>query len=646
MDGGRPTATFIPPGPGWAGMRGLRPLRALLVAALALPALAGCLSSDRDGPAPAAAADVPPFLGYEVPEPDMGLRLLESEALIDAGDVQIHVRVKRPDVEEKVPVIVQFTPYTAGAGAVGTNPTVNAVAEPAGQCAAGQGDCEGTFDVQFVRRGYAFAYGDVRGTGDSSGCLSLRGPEDVADAAKVIDWLGTRDWSNGLVGFIGASYPGSEAHIASIAEAGARTGHLGAVVPVAASTSFYHYHHNDGVPYNGNHALGGTNTGYTTNALAPTVNPQNPNYLTKYLEELTCPTKEEVVDNGGLDQSGAYNQWWQDRNLRGFAKDIQVPVLISSGLADWNVKPDHEAQYFNDIPGPKTFIGGQWGHQYPRSAGDCKAYDPLTGCDPNVPWGDWWEYATAFFDTYLKKVDTGMFGTDVAWIQDSGGSWHRSAEWPLVTGRGSMTLHLQPGGTLTAAPYDGDPSAEAWIACPHDRVNRGTPLSEAEQRLTPCDDEAPVEELVFDSEPFAEDTLLSGVGLVNLTLRSSAPSTHLVVLLQRLKGGQVVEERENYGYLNPAYRDGLTDSPQPLPQDPYRVSIDLYPQEDLVRAGERLRLVVRSNDRDVDPLTGQSSGRTIESYDPGTNELLFGDGPDNTLWLPLRPAGLQGVRLA
>ncbi len=292
-----------------APMRG--PLRLLLVALLAAPALAGCLSSDGDGPAtPPAAGDEAPFLGYEVPEPDMALDLLESEALIDAGDVQIHVRVKRPDVAEKVPVIVQFTPYTAGAGTVGTNPTVNAIAEPAGQCVQGQGDCETAFDVQFVRRGYAFAYGDVRGTGDSSGCLSLRGPEDIADAAKVIEWLGTREWSNGLVGFIGASYPGSEAHIAAIAEAGARTGHLGAVIPVVASTSFYHYHHNDGVPYNGNHALGGTNTGYTQNAVAPTINPQNPNYLTKYLEELACPTKENVVDHGGYDQSGAYYKWW------------------------------------------------------------------------------------------------------------------------------------------------------------------------------------------------------------------------------------------------------------------------------------------------------------------------------------------------
>src|SRR5688572_26825240 len=299
----------------------MRTPHATVLLTLLAAGFAGCLGDGKDragADADLPTADAAPFLGYEVRAPDMAIDLLESEALIDAGDVDIHVRVKRPDVDGPVPVIVQFTPYTAGAGSAGQNPALNAAAEPAG-CAVIAGDCESNFDVQFVRRGYAFAYGDVRGTGDSSGCLSLRGPEDIADAAKVIEWLGTQPWSNGWVGFIGASYPGSEAHIAAIAEAGAKTGHLGAVIPVVASTSFYHYHHNDGVPYNGNHALGGTNTGYTSNAIAPTINPQNPNFVPKYLEELTCPTEEQVVEHGGMDQSGAYYGWWQDRNLRGFA---------------------------------------------------------------------------------------------------------------------------------------------------------------------------------------------------------------------------------------------------------------------------------------------------------------------------------------
>jgi X-Pro dipeptidyl-peptidase len=604
--------------------------RPLLVGLLLAATFAGCLGNDPEPAPTTSAVGEVPFLGYAVPEPDMGLDLLEHEALIDAGDVDIHVRIKRPDTGEKVPVVVQFTPYTAGPGNPGTNPTLNGLIEPAGQCVNGQGDCEGSFDLQFVRRGYAFAYGDVRGTGDSSGCLSLRGPEDIADAAKLIEWLGTQDWSNGKVGFIGASYPGSEAHIAAIAEAGAQTGHLGAVIPVVASTSFYHYHHNDGVPYNGNHALGGTNTGYTGNAVAPTINPQNPNFVPKYIEELTCPTAENVVDHGGMDQSGAYYDWWQERNLRAYGKDVTVPVLMAQGLADWNVKPDHIATYFNDLPTQKTLIAGQWGHQYPRSDGDCATYQPTATppCDPNIPWGDWWEYANAFFDTYLKGIETGMFTGDVAWVQDNLGAWHRSSEWPLRTDRDEMTWHLQPGGFLTGMPYSGTATQESWLACPHDQVNRGTPLSVVEEALVQCANENPVEQLVFESPPFAADAILSGVGRVNLTLTSTAPTTHLVVVLE------VASERQNYGYLNPIYRVAL-DDPQPLPSGEYTVSIDLYPQEDVVKAGQVVRLIVRSNDE----------GRTIEAYEPGTNAIAFAPANANSLWLPVRPADLQGVRL-
>lgn len=622
----------------------------VVTSVLFLVGLAGCLGGDGPDRTPVDPAGPAPFLGYVVPEPDLDLQILEEEALFDGADgVQIHVRIKRPEGMDNVPVIVQFTPYTAAPGSPGPSPLVNGLVEPVADCfnpdeppqapasAPSMGVCDGNFDLQFVRRGYAFAYGDVRGTGDSSGCFDLRGKGDIADAAKVIEWLGTRDWSNGLVGFIGASYPGSEAHIAAIAEAGAATGHLGAVIPVVASTSFYHYHHNDGVPYNGNHALGGTNTGYTGNALAPTLNPTNENYLTKLVTELTCPTTENVATHGGMDQSGAYYAWWQERNLRAYGKDVTVPVLMAQGLADWNVKPDHIAQYFNDIPAQKTLIAGQWGHQYPRSVADkadCPAYDAQTGCDPNIPWGEWWPFANAFFDTYLKGIDTGMFGSDVAWVQDNSGAWHRSSGWPLREGRGELTLNLHPGGFLKAEAYSGGSTDDSWLACPRDQVNRGTPAAAVEEATVQCGNENPVEQIVFSSDPFAADTILSGVGLVNLTLSSTAPSTHLVAVLEVLRADGSVA-RENYGYLNPAYREGLNDDPQPLPSGAYRVSIDLYPQEDVVKAGERVRLTVRSND----------DGRTIEAYEPGTNTILFDPANENALWLPLRPAALQGVRL-
>lgn len=595
-----------------------------LTALMTSLALAGCLSDDgtgdQDGPG-GSATDTAPFLGYVPAEPDMGLELLmEDLYLPGTDDVTLHARVTRPVGDGPFPAIVQDTPYTAP----GCNTAFygSGAEPPVGGCG------EGTFEREFARRGYAYVHADLRGTGDSDGCLDLRGQADIADIGALADGLAGQPWSNGNVGFIGASYPGSTSHMAALSGSEA----VKAVVPIVASTSFYHYHHNDGVPYFANHLA--TNAGYTQQGLTPTFNPLSA--IQKLADQPLCPHVENAVLHGGADQTGSYYDWWQERNLRPLAETVEVPVLMAQGLADWNVKPDHVATWFNEIPSEnKVFIGGQWGHAYPASDdGACPGGANETAC--TVPWGQWWEYATAFFDTYLKEIDTGMFEGSVAWVQDNNGTWHRSQDWPLrPQDRGSFRLHVHPDGTISATPHPADKSARLdWAACP-DYAAAGAVSVDDPSTTSTCTQQEGPEELVFESEPFEEDTLLSGVGYVNLSVASSVDFTHLIVVIDRLDAdGDVVVSRENYGYLNPTYRNGL-ESPEPVPVgEPYTVSIDLYPQEDLVPAGHSLRLTVRSND-----------GGAIATYDEGTNTLVWDEEHANTLWLPTRPVDLQGVRL-
>ncbi len=587
-------------------------LRAAVLALLAASlSLGGCLSADENDDL--ALVDSAPYLGYDVPDPDMALDLMEESFRLPGAipEVELYVRVVRPAGDGPFPVIAQFTPYTAP----GQNPAIDALLEPA------VGNNNGRFDNEFVRRGYAFAYGDVRGTGDSTGCLDLRGDGDIADLYEFTEWLGTQSWSTGKVGFIGGSYPGSEAHMAAIAG----NEHVAGVIPVVASTSFYHYHHNDGVPYAGQHSLGGTNFGYTQEGVTPTLNPDSA--AQKLAGQGDCPHVENAFVRGGMDQTGTYDDWWAERNLRDRAANITVPVLMAQGLADWNVKPDHIATWFNDLPGaaagaPKTLIAGQWPHAYPDDADNA--------------YGEWWAYAAAFFDTFVKGVETGMFQTDVAWVQDNGDNWHRSAAWPLNAG--GLTLGLHPEGKLAPGLHK-ESATEQWYACPLAApmgTDRGLASNLGRNQAEPmvpaqnlC---GSTEELVFETAPFAKDTLLSGVGLLNVTVKAldGQELIHLVAELQ-VVGGSGTSQRENYGYLNPVYRDGL-DNPQPIGSDAMSVTLDLYPQEDVVRAGESLRLIIRSHD----------FGRTVESFDQGAIEL---DLLDASLFLPTRPADLQGVRL-
>lgn len=620
----RTTTTFKSGPPACRGMRGRSAGVAL---GLSFVVFSGCFGGSGPLVAPLA-VDVPPFLEYKPVDPDLALALVETALHLPGAGVDIHARIVRPEGPGPFPVIIQFTPYTAPGRNVAASGTLEPVLEPTPLSAV-----ESRFVIEFVRRGYAFVFADVRGTGDSTGCLDLRGPNDIKDLYELTEYFGTQSWSSGKVGFIGASYPGSEAHMAGLAN----NPHLAAIVPVVASTSFYHYHHNDGVPYDGQHSLGGTNLGYTQNALTPTLNPQYSNYGPRYAEETTqCPYKENVVDHGGWDQSGAYDEWWNDRNLRLRAGQIQVPVLMGQGLADWNVKPDHIAHWFNDLTVPKTLIAGQWDHQYPNSP--CRDGLEPPNCDDAVPYKDWWIYVTAFFDTHLKDIETGMFTSDVAWVQSSDDAWHRSSNWPLLAEeRETLTLHLTAHRNLALEPdygYEDEIVEYSWYGCPHDRQSRGTQAEAVEDRTTTCE-EAFFEEIVFESQPFTEDVLISGIPVLKIRVQSDAATTHLVAVLSRIHAnGSVAEKRENYGYMNPIFRAGL-DSPQPLGQEPYEVSLDFYPQEDRVQRGEQLRLTLRSDDE----------GRTIEAYEPGANRILIGGDGQNVLELPLRPAELQGLRL-
>lgn len=586
-------------------------------------AFAGCLSDgpgdDTDPVLPGQTP--PPFLGYTPVEPDMDMDLLMEDLFLPGTDgVTLHARVTRPAGDGPFPVIVQDTPYTAP----GCNTAFydGPVEPPVGGCG------EGTFEVQFARRGYAYVHADLRGTGDSDGCLDLRGQADIADIGALADGLADQPWSNGNVGFIGASYPGSTSHMAALSGSEA----VKAVVPIVASTSFYHYHHNDGVPYFSNHVA--TNAGYTQQGVTPTFNPLSA--VQKLADQPLCPHVENAVVHGAADQTGSYYDWWQERNLRPLADTVTTPVLMAQGLADWNVKPDHVATWFNDIPSEnKVFIGGQWGHAYPATDdGACPQGADKTLC--TVPWGSWWEYATAFFDTYLKEIDTGMFEGSVAWVQANDGTWHRSADWPLLPDQHEgLALHIHPDGAITDTPHPADkPDRMSWAACP-DYVALGLIAVDPVLEAAKCTQTEGVQELVFETEPFTEDTLLSGVGIVNLHVESSVEFTHLIVVIDRLDAsGDVVQSRENYGYLNPTFRHGI-DAPEPIPVgEPYTVSIDLYPQEDLIPAGHSLRLTVRSND-----------GGAIATYDEGTNTIVWEEGSQNTIWFPTRPAHLQGVRL-
>ncbi len=98
--------------------------------------------------------------------------------------------------------------------------------------------------VKVLKHGYVIAVADVRGAGASWGSKTgYYPPEEARDSHDVIEWLGTRSWSNGNVGMYSASYLG----ITQLFAAAEAPLHLKAIFPEVAWLDAYSFVYPGGI---------------------------------------------------------------------------------------------------------------------------------------------------------------------------------------------------------------------------------------------------------------------------------------------------------------------------------------------------------------------------------------------------------------
>jgi predicted acyl esterase len=87
----------------------------------------------------------------------------------------------------------------------------------------------------WVAHGYAVIAPDARGTFNSEGDIRPWGPQEPMDEYDLIEWVGTRDWSNGKVGLTGNSWLAmSQWFVAPL-----RPPHLAAIAPWEGASDIY-----------------------------------------------------------------------------------------------------------------------------------------------------------------------------------------------------------------------------------------------------------------------------------------------------------------------------------------------------------------------------------------------------------------------
>lgn len=483
-----------------------------------------------------------------------------------------------PDTDEKVedvPVILTYSPY-------------NDIRSPQSEAASMADD--GVADY-YVPRGYARASFDVVGCRNSGGCYDYGGYRERITGKQLVEYLGgepdgagdyvDRDGGSAgtrNVGMIGASYDGTTQIAAAVED----PEHLAAIIPQVAIDRWYDYAFGGGIRYFLNNEQP-TDEGFDTPlafdlgfGFAPGLNVQDPGRFAAANERRFAPCDGVEHTERAYGYDPEYDAFWERRDYRRRAANVNCAVFLEAGWLDHNVKHWDSTRFFDALEGvPKKLVMGQWPHT-----------------DSNF--ADAQDVRHAWFDEFLKGLDTGV--TDIPRVdtQVSTGERLQHEEMPPQgTGINRFDLtRAEAGQRALALVGEGPPNY----------TDTAPPLTEEEMFAT---DTSQHNHLKFESAPLECRLRITGsvplgewrAPQLDLVATSTDDSTHFTpVLYERFPDGSIgVATR---GFLNARNRDGL-DTSEPVPTgEPYRAPVELWDTDYVFAEGSRVGLVVASDNRD------------------------------------------------
>lgn len=333
--------------------------------------------------------------------------------------VRIYVNVFRPEHAGRHPVLIAWAPY-------GKHGRIRYRYFPrCGVCDSDLSELaifEAADPVYWCRHGYAVVYADPRGAWGSGGDLTLLSPQEAEDCYDLVEWAGSRGWSNGRVGLHGVSY------LAWVQWKVAALGppHLAAINPWEGVSDFYRelaFH--GGIP----------ETSFLRMWL-PSVS-----FTATRVEDLLRMAREHPL----------FDEYWEAKNAD--LSRITVPAFVVASWSDHGLHTRGTLEGFKRIASADKWLlvhgRKKWQHFYENA-----------------------ERQRQFFDRFLKGIDSEV----TYWPRVSlevrerfcAGNFRSENEWPLSrtryrklfldTGRARLGLscprtenvlryHAGPGGS-------------------------------------------------------------------------------------------------------------------------------------------------------------------------------------------------------
>lgn len=505
---------------------------------------------------------------------------------------RMHVSVTRPEQTEseglKLPVIYVTSPYFAGVAGdePGTMWDVNIELgtsakerhHPEVKRRGERPIISNSHIRKWVPRGYIVVHSSSPGTGLSDGAPTIGGPNEELAPKAVVQWLTGKNkgyterngneevkayWSTGKVGMTGTSYNGT------LPLAAATTGVEGleVIIPIAPNTSSYHYYRSNGLVRSPGGYLG-----EDIDVLYDFVHSGD--------EDKRAYNNKTVRDTeliNGMDrQTGDMNDFWYNRDYLPKMKNMKAALLMSHGFNDWNVMPEHSYRIYSkakEMGLPTAIYYHQNGHGGPP---------------PTSMMNKW-------FTKYLHGIDNGIENEEnKAYIvreYDDRQEPTPYKDYPNPEAK-DVTLHLMTGGNTKGKLSVIQPKMLAKETLVDDVAFTGKDLATAETSKN---------RLLYVTPTLKEDIHISGLAKMSITLSSSKPAANLSVWLVSLpwQEGKDIKITDNLitrNWADPKNHKSLTDEEDLKPGKFYTVNFDLQPDDQIIKAGQQIGLLIFSSD--------------------------------------------------
>jgi len=506
---------------------------------------------------------------------------------------RMHVDVTRPKQTEteglKLPVVYESSPYYAGVA--GDVPGVMwNVKHELGDVSEERVHPEVTRRGKrpiisnsqirtWLPRGYIVVHSSSPGTGLSDGAPTIGGKNESLAPKFVVDWLCGRAkgyteregdeevkayWSTCKIGMTGTSYNGT------IPLAAATTGvdGLEAIIPVAPNTSYYHYYRSNGLVRSPGGYLG-----EDIDVLYDFVHSgkeENRPYNNKTI-------RDTEMKNGMDRQTGDYNEFWSGRDYLNQMDNMEAALLMSHGFNDWNVMPEHSYRIYKAAK-EKGLSAQIYYHQNGH------------GGPPPISMMNRW------FTKYLHGIDNGVEDDEnkAFIVREAANRMEPTAykDYPNPNAV-DVRLNITSGGNKVGGltTKTGSKAKETLI---DDVSFSGKDLASIENSNN---------RLLYVSSTLKNDLHISGVAEISIMLASNKPAANLSVWLVSLpwEDGKDIKITDNIitrGWADPKNYKSLTEEENLKPGKFYSVNFKLQPDDQIVRQGQQIGLMIFSSDKE------------------------------------------------